>query len=223
MPDSGSSSAAVPLPRGRHKLSADEVRASQRARLLQAMEELVDELGYAGASVPKVVRRARVSDRTFYSLFADKADCFIAVCEQLGDGLRELMTQSVAGIADVDDPFRAFDEGLTQYLDLWAQRPAASWAYFVELPAVGERAFESRDGRAALFAEALRRIGIALRDRAGIAGEPSTIEATAAAAVAVELVAREVRARRIDTLQSIHHDLHHVLLLLLLGRAPDGC
>lgn len=222
MPDAGSSSPAVPLPRGRHKLSADEVRASQRVRLLQAMEELVSELGYAGASVPKVVRRARVSDRTFYSLFADKADCFIAVCEQLGDGLRDLMNQSVAGIAEVDDPFRAFDEGIAQYLELWAARPAASWAYFVELPAVGPRAFESRDGRAALFAESLRHIGIALRRRAGIGGEPTTVEATAAAAVAVELVAREVRARRVDNLRSIHDDLRHVLLLLLLGRSLEA-
>ncbi|MAU80976.1 MAG: hypothetical protein CME34_03730 [Gordonia sp.] len=211
----------MPLPRGRHKLSGDEVRASQRARLLQAMEDLVNELGYAGASVPKVVRRARVSDRTFYSLFTDKADCFIAVCEQQGDGLRELMALSVADIAAADDPFRAFDEGLTQFLQFWIDRPAGSWAYFVELPAVGERAFASRDGRAALFAEALRHIGIALRRRAGIAGEPTTVEATAAAAAAVELVAREIRARRIDTLQSIRVDLRHVLLLLLLGRTPD--
>ena len=76
-----------PLPRGRHKLSRAEVLASQRGRLLRAMEELVGEHGYESTTVPLVIKAAHVSTATFYRFFADKIDCFIALCEERGEGL----------------------------------------------------------------------------------------------------------------------------------------
>lgn len=216
MPDTNTG--ATPLPRGRHKLGAEEVRASQRARLLQAMEDLVDEVGYSKASVPKVARRARVTDRAFYALFSDKAECFIALCEQHGDALREELSDAAREMSGAEDMFAAFDAGLHRYLRWWMERPGGSRAFFVEILTVGDRAYASRDSRAALFAQTLRGIGTLLRARAGIDGAPAEIDATAAAAVATELVAREVRAGRIDHLPEIHADLRRVLLLLLLGR-----
>lgn len=210
----------TPLPRGRHKLSREEVRASQRARLLQSMETLVNEQGYAATSVPAVVKHARVTGRTFYELFDDKADCFIALCEQHGDGLRDLLDAYVAVIESADDPLAAFDAGLAFYLQWWMERPGGSRAFFVELPAVGERAYASRDGRAALFATALGRIGAALRERAGLPPGPQPGDATAAAAVAMELVARDIRAGRLSELPALHPQLRRVLLLLLVGELP---
>src|ERR1700684_2613612 len=76
-----------PLPRGRHKLSRDEVLASQRGRLLRAMEELVGTFGYESTTVPQVIKAARVSTATFYRFFGDKIDCFIALCEERGERL----------------------------------------------------------------------------------------------------------------------------------------
>ena len=67
-----------PLPRGRHKLGADTVRASQRERLIRAMLETVAEQGYEATTVPRVVARARVSRNAFYEFFDDKTSCFIA-------------------------------------------------------------------------------------------------------------------------------------------------
>ena len=54
-----------PLPRGRHKLGAEAVRASQRERLIRAMLETVAERGYEATTVPEVVARARVSRNAF--------------------------------------------------------------------------------------------------------------------------------------------------------------
>src|SRR2546428_6728494 len=71
-----------PLPRGRHKLAPDDVRASQRERLVRAMLETVAERGYEGTTVPDVVARARVSRNAFYEHFDDKTDCFIAACDE---------------------------------------------------------------------------------------------------------------------------------------------
>ena len=212
---------AQPLPRGRHKLSKEAVLRSQRERLLVAMEELVNENGYAGASVPKVVRRARVTDRTFYALFTDKADCFIATCERHGDQLRDLLNAYVGEIENADDALAVFDAGLQLYLQWWMDRPAGARAFFVDILAVGERAFASRDRRSAMFADALRRIATVLRDRLGIAGEPAEVDAVAAAIVATELVAREIRAGRIAELQRLHAELRRALLLLLLAD-PSG-
>lgn len=221
---SGTDSGAQPLPRGRHKLSKEEVLASQRERLLIAMADLVNENGYAAASVPKVVRRARVTDRTFYQLFSDKADCFIATCEQHGDQLRDLLDAYVREIEAADDPMAAFDAGLHLYLQWWMERPAGARAFFVDILVVGDRAFASRDRRASIFAEALRRIAVVLRRRTGIDGEPSEVDVIAAATLASEFVAREVRAGRIDQLPQLHGGLRRVLLLLLLAQqAPaDG-
>lgn len=215
-----SESSAQPLPRGRHKLSKAEVLESQRERLLVAMEEMVNENGYGGASVPKVVRRARVTDRTFYALFEDKADCFIATCERHGNQLRDLLTAYVQHIENADDPMAAFDAGLHVYLRWWMDRPAGARAFFVDILVVGDRAFASRDRRASMFAEALRRIATVLRARVGIPGEPFEIDAVAAATLASELVAREVRAGRLSDLPQLHPGLRRVLLLLLMSPPP---
>jgi AcrR family transcriptional regulator len=54
----------------------------QRRRLLLAMEELAGENGgLADATVGAVCKRSRVSRRTFYDLFEDRDDCFLAAFE----------------------------------------------------------------------------------------------------------------------------------------------
>jgi AcrR family transcriptional regulator len=49
--------------------------------LLAAAVRTVEELGYAHATVANITRRARVSRRTFYDLFANREDCLVAVLE----------------------------------------------------------------------------------------------------------------------------------------------
>jgi AcrR family transcriptional regulator len=63
---------------GRDSFSRDKVDGIQRARILSAMATVVTERGLAAATVANVVARAGVSRRTFYELFADREECFIA-------------------------------------------------------------------------------------------------------------------------------------------------
>src|SRR3954449_13507932 len=49
------------LPRGRHRLTREEVTASQRGRMLQAMAAAVAEKGYTRMAVADVVAGAGVS------------------------------------------------------------------------------------------------------------------------------------------------------------------
>jgi AcrR family transcriptional regulator/DNA-binding MarR family transcriptional regulator len=62
---------------------AGEVRVGQiqRTRLLAAMTEVAGEHGLADATVARVVARAGVSRRTFYELFEDREECFLAALD----------------------------------------------------------------------------------------------------------------------------------------------
>ena len=73
-----------PLTPGRPRVSLygaglGEMGEIQRARLLTAAVEVVSELGYGGMSTARVSARAGVSRKTFYDLFSDREDCFLAV------------------------------------------------------------------------------------------------------------------------------------------------
>src|SRR6516164_1724305 len=72
------------LPRGRSRLPASHVRASQLERLRAATISAVAEAGYAAVTIADIVRRAKVSRAAFYAHFADKEDCFLAATRQGG-------------------------------------------------------------------------------------------------------------------------------------------
>lgn len=71
------------LPRGRHRLSREEVSENQRQRLLIAMAESVALRGYAATSVEHVIDLAGVSRATFYAQFDNRLDCLLAAHEAI--------------------------------------------------------------------------------------------------------------------------------------------
>jgi AcrR family transcriptional regulator len=113
----------TPLPRGRHGLSREEVEASQRLRLVQAMAEVMAEQGYARTSVADILRRARVSRETFYELFDSKQDCFLSAFEQayahILDAVAPSATNADAGVA----PIERFSRVFADYLEALALEP----------------------------------------------------------------------------------------------------
>jgi len=197
-------STTATLPRGRHGLAPEEVRASQRARLLRAMTEVVAADGYAAATVTKVVATARVSPNTFYALFDDKAACFL---EASGEGARELLGRLYAEPGETwTDGVRA---GMRTYLAWWRDRPEVSRAYLVELPVA------QRDE----VYEGYRRMFEALAARARL--EDPSLPPLSPVAVRVlvagltELIADEVRAGRIDRLPELEDDLVDLVVKVL--------
>jgi AcrR family transcriptional regulator len=206
-----------PLPRGRHKIPREDVRASQRERLLRAMTELVGTRGYADTSVPQIVAAARVSTNTFYGFFADKVDCFIALCEQLGDELLGRLVTSTERAQDVPDALAALDDGLRVYLQWWPERPALARAYFVELPMAGPRAIAERDRQSDRFAEVLTFVAERARVFQPELPPVRGVEVRAAAILTRELVADEVRAGRVNEVPRLHDDMRYLLLKLLVG------
>jgi AcrR family transcriptional regulator len=206
---------AQPLPRGRHGLSSEAVRASQRQRLLRAMVELVGAHGYADTTVPEVVAAARVSRNAFYEFFRDKEDCFLAVCEENAAELLDTM-RSFGGEADWAEALR---QGLHAYLEWWQHQAEFARAYFVEMPMVGPRATAQRDAAYAGFARMFA--GIAADARRQQPELPPLLSMVPRILVIVvtELIADEIRAGRGKRLASLHGELLHLMVKLLADDA----
>jgi AcrR family transcriptional regulator len=77
----GRGSSRLPLPRGRHRLTRQEVAENQRQRLLAALAESVAIRGYAATSVEHVIDLAGISRATFYKQFDNRRDCLLAAYE----------------------------------------------------------------------------------------------------------------------------------------------
>ena len=198
-----------PLPRGRHKLSADVVRESQRERLLRAMLECVGERGWAETTVPAVVARARVSRTVFYRLFEDKEQCFLTLCDDLADELHDELVATPAQVAG--SLAEVLDAGIERYLRWWADRPAFARAYLVELPAAGHRAVEQRRRQLARF----ERLFVALARLADDGAPPDPMVPRFLALGITEVVAAEVRDGRVHELAALKPPLVALGLRLL--------
>lgn len=188
-----------PLPRGRHRLSPEVVRASQRQRLIQAMLALVGERGYAATSVPAVATAARVARNTFYEFFPDKESCFVVACaEAAGDVIATMETFGIES-----DWVVGVRGGMRVWLQWWQDRPGFARAYLVELPLVGEGAVRQRELAYKRFEQLFARLGARIRrERPELPPLPDFVPRILVYAL-IELVAAEVRAGRTAQLTQI--------------------
>ena len=140
------------LPRGRSSLPPQDVRASQRQRLLRSAIAVVSESGYQQVTVADIVRRARVSRGAFYEHFANKEECFLAAT---GEGRELMLARSVsearalpAGAAE-EDLLRAAIRGFLAFL---RDEPAFARVFYLHMPAAGEAAARRLDAGPRIFA-----------------------------------------------------------------------
>jgi AcrR family transcriptional regulator len=87
------------LPPGPRKLPREYLLESQRSRLLAAALDVFGEHGFAKASVSSLIKEAGTSRTTFYSLYPDKAGCFLATYDL---GLEWLDSAARDGIEAAD-------------------------------------------------------------------------------------------------------------------------
>jgi AcrR family transcriptional regulator len=204
-----------PLPRGRHKLAASTVRESQRARILRAMLECVGRDGYEATTVPQVVATARVSRNAFYEFFDDKADCFIAVCDETSDELLGELLELVSEPSWIE----AMREGAYRYLLWWQERPTISSAYLLSLPTVGERALRQRERHYAAFRAVFADLGRRARAEQPELGPLSDLVPRVLVLAITVLVAVEVRAGRTSKLTGLAEEVAVLAIGLLADDA----
>jgi AcrR family transcriptional regulator len=73
---------AAPHTKGRKRLTRDDKRQANRARILQAARRVFGRLGYHGATIEEIAQEARLSIGAVYYNFENKEDLFLALLEQ---------------------------------------------------------------------------------------------------------------------------------------------
>jgi AcrR family transcriptional regulator len=106
----------------------------QRARLHEAMVELVAEHGYDGVSVAALTKRARVSKRDFYKHFAGKEECFLATYDIIVSHSLRGVHAAVEGEGEERERLRL---GYLTFAGQIADNPEAARLALVEVFAVG--------------------------------------------------------------------------------------
>src|ERR1700735_4470455 len=118
-----------------------EVAELQGARLLTAMVQEVSERGAANVSVGHVVGRSGVSRRTFYEIFDDREDCFLAAFEEALQNAAAVVVPAYGTGGAWQTRVRA---GLTALLGFLDSDRAAARLLIVESLASGPSALERR-------------------------------------------------------------------------------
>jgi len=205
----------APLPRGRHKLSADTVKASQRERALRAMIECVGEEGWAKTTVPEVVARARVSRNSFYEHFEDKTACFLAALDEAAQEILDAMF----ALATEADWITMLRRGMREYLTTWRERPALCRAYFVELPFVGPRGTQQREHNFGQFELMFRVLGERAREEQPTLPPLSPLVPRLLVVGLTDIVGEAVRAGELESLDEREPELIELIVRLLADDA----
>ena len=147
------------LPRRPRVSVREELRASQRGRLICAVADSVADKGYAATTVGDVCALAGVSRKTFYAHFRDKEDCFLAAYDTGSEAIYDAMVQAARGHEDWRDVLDAVFGTWLEFLDADL---AFTRAYMIEFWAAGDDARERwkqrRDRTAGLLARLHRRL-----------------------------------------------------------------
>jgi AcrR family transcriptional regulator len=150
LPLSGGHPASQQLPKGRHGLSRAFIVSNQRERLLDAIANVVAEKGYANTRVADITEYAGVSRKTFYELFTDKEDCFLAAYDAITALLMDRMARGLAAVAE--DTWEAKVSALLgEFLRFLAAEPAFARMCIVEVLGSGPAGLARRDAAIEAF------------------------------------------------------------------------
>jgi AcrR family transcriptional regulator/DNA-binding MarR family transcriptional regulator len=119
----------------------ERVAAIQRLRLLAAMVDVAEERGAARVSVAQVVARAGISRRTFYELFEDRDDCFVATFDHALARAAEVVIPAYEAQRTWREQVRA---GLVALLAFFDEEPGLGAVLVVDALNAGPAALERR-------------------------------------------------------------------------------
>jgi AcrR family transcriptional regulator len=156
-----------PGPNGLPRVQVTEI---QRSRMLTAAAEAVEEVGYARMTVAQVISRAKVSRKTFYDVFDDREDCFLAAFDLAIDQASAQAKEAYEREQDWRDSVRV---GLARLLMFMDDEPGLAKLCVVEALGAGAKVLERR-------AQVLGRLAAVVdrgREVAGATGEPPEVTA----------------------------------------------
>lgn len=130
------------LPRGKAALPPKVVEATQRRRLLRAVAEVAGTKGISDLTVADITAHAGVGRRSFYELFKDKHDCYLAAYRVNAETLVD------AAASEWDAPGEPLDrlmDGFRAYLRVLDEQPVYARAFLLEALRAGPEALDYRE------------------------------------------------------------------------------
>jgi AcrR family transcriptional regulator len=116
-------------------VTRSSAHADQRRRILRAVGELVGERGYGDVTVELIVKRARVSFKTFYKHYPGKEECLLDLCGSVFDATERKVRERLAA-----EPAPWPEQvvlALRTLIELIMAEPLLARAVVVESPTVG--------------------------------------------------------------------------------------
>jgi AcrR family transcriptional regulator len=175
----------------------------------------VAEVGYARMTVAQVIARARVSRKTFYDVFRDREDCFMAVFDQAVARARATTTEAYAGELAWRDGVRA---ALASLLALMDEERALARLCIVETLGAGDRVLARR-------AEVIDDLGSVVdrgREGSHSAGEPTALTAEAVVGAVFAVLHTRLLEDRGEPLTGLLGSLMSIIVLPYLGTRAAG-
>jgi AcrR family transcriptional regulator len=130
------------LPTGAHGLDPEEVRRDQRERLQTALIELIAQRGYQAVRILDLTKLARVSRPTFYSLYADKEELFLAAYDEIA---KRTASTIMAAYETQGSPGERLRGAMRAFAELAAAEPEAVSLMVLGAFGAGSKALERRN------------------------------------------------------------------------------
>jgi TetR/AcrR family transcriptional regulator, cholesterol catabolism regulator len=155
------------LPSGQHGMTATEVAANQRWRLIGAAAEIFAEHGLAGTRSRSIAQRAGVSSSTFYERFEDLEEIHGATVAVAAESVAGILADACEGHADAVNGIPAVVEA---GLEFAAAEPALVAMLGVELIGASAAVAAERERVATEIG------GLMRKARAGGADRPAAVD-----------------------------------------------
>jgi AcrR family transcriptional regulator len=192
-------------------LPREHVTEIQRVRILAAMAEVASERGAGSASVAHIVSRAGVSRRTFYDLFEDREDCFLAAFD-------EALAQAALTVVPAYEAQKGWREqiraGLLALLVFCEEQPALARLCVVEALAAGPRPLERRGE---IFDLLVRAVDGGREERPARVPEPSPLAGEGVVGAVLSVIHRRLVAGGEVALTGLLGELMSAIVLPYLG------
>jgi AcrR family transcriptional regulator len=198
---------------GAERRPREHVSEIQRMRILAAMTEVASERGAGSVTVAHVVARAGVSRRTFYDLFADREECFLAAFEEAIGRVDARVAQAYLREDGWRERMRVGLSALLSFLD---EEPALARLCVVESLAAGPRVLARR---AVLLRTLVRAVeeGRSAVPAKGVQPPPLTGEGVVGAVLSV--IHTRCSEPKAKPLTGLLGELMSVIVLPYLGQA----
>jgi AcrR family transcriptional regulator/DNA-binding MarR family transcriptional regulator len=198
--------------RAEERVARSRVSEIQRARMLHAMAEVAAERGAQNATVAHIVARSGVSRRTFYDLFEDREDCFMAAFE---DALEKVSRRALAAYAQGGRWQERVRGALSAVLGYVEEEPDLGGLLIVESLVAGPRAMARRER----VVEVLVGVVEEGREQGKTSHDPSALSAEGLVGAVLSVIHARIVRRETGSLTELVNPLMSMIVLPYLGPA----